>query len=398
MSELESTYRRFSVSPRKKKPLLDFILTALEGAGCRIIQHTAPDTAPFKISFATPAGERLGVIAYAFFANSKLTKNRPKDEYRFQLKYGGKKDGKEHELWQDPYGLYTTILIGISPDGGFFIGADPVLHNPTKLFISLELKQAFVDEIQSKGWATWERERRKKSEDLVEILVGGRRESLLDFIRFEREAMGEDQGHRQLLAENRAALPVLIPRAADRVEEIESSPYMHALAREFELSPSEVLDLIGKARRLKMAVRGWVAEEHLVRQLKTVEGVTDCTRIDEEGSPDIQLRFEGSNLLSVECKNVLRDPNRDGFPRLDFQRTRASKKDPCSRYYQPDDFDIVAACLHARTQHWEYAFALTQNLDPHRKCPGRLSSNVTVDQRWNREIRGILGEAARIRG
>ena len=313
------------------------------------------------------------------------------------MKYG-KKDGREHELWQDPYGLYTTVFMGISPDEGFFVGADPELHNPTKHYISIEMKRAFVEEIQSKGWATWERERRSGSEDPVEILVGGRRESLLDFVRFEREAMGEDQGHRQLLAENRAALPVFIPRAAGSAEEIESSPYIHALAREFELSASEVLDLIASARRLKMAVRGWVAEVHLVRNLETVDGVTDCARIDEEGGPDIQLRYEGSSLLSVECKNVLHDPTRDGLARLDFQRTRASKKDPCSRYYRPDDFDIVAACLHARTQRWEYAFALTRNLDPHRKCPGRLSSNVRVDQRWNREIRGILGEAARIRG
>jgi hypothetical protein len=390
-------YRSYTVDKGKKQQLLDFILTSLEGSGCRIIQHSSPETAPFKISFETPAGERMGVLAYAFFANTKPTKNRHEDEYRFQVKYG-KKDGKGHEIWQDPYGLYTTLFMGISPEEGFFVGADPVLHNPTKFFISIELKRAFVEEIQSKGWATWERERRSGSEDPVEILVGGRPNTLLDFIRFEREAVGEDQGHRQLLAENRDALPVLIPRASDRTEEGESSHYIHALAREFEMSPPEVLDLIASARRLKMAVRGWVAEVHLVRTLEKVDGVTDCARIEKEGGPDVSLRFEGSSPLTVECKNVLRDTTRDGLVRLDFQRTRASKKDPCTRYYRPEDFDVVAACLHAQTQSWEYQFALTRGLDQHAKCKGRLSSNVKLDDRWNREIRGILGEAARIRG
>jgi len=393
----EPTYRRYAVDPRQKKPLLKFIVTSLEGTGCRIIRHSAPEIAPFKVSFATPAGERMGALVYAFFANTKLTRNRPRDEYRFQVKYGAK-DGKEHEIWQDPYGLYTTLFMGISPDEGFFVGADPVLHSLTKFFISIELKRAFVDEIQSKGWATWERERRSGSEDPVEILVGGRPDKLLDFIRFEREALGEDQGHRQLLAENRSALPILIPRVSDRAEDRPSSPYIHALAREFEMSPSEVLDLIASARRLKMAVRGWVAEEHLVRTLQRVEGVSDCQRIDEDGRPDVRLRYEGSGLLYVECKNVLRSVTKDGLARLDFQRTRASKKDPCSRYYRPEDFDVVAACLHAQTQHWEYQFTLTRGLDPHPKCQGRLSSNVSLDHRWNREIRGILGEATEIRG
>ena len=38
-------------------------------------------------------------------------------------------------------------------------------------------------------------------------------------------------------------------------------------------------------RRLKMAVRGGVAEEHLVRRLKSIPGVTDCRRLDDEGRP-----------------------------------------------------------------------------------------------------------------
>ena len=389
-------YSVYGVSPRHREPLLQFLHDALAASGCRVIHSSSAGYAPFRLSFETAAGERLGIIAYAFFANQRLTRNRPGDEYRFQLKYGGKQYRNIHHLWQDPYGIYTTLLVGISPSERFFVGFDPVLHSPTKHFISLEFKASFVEDVISGGgWAWRERDRRSGSEEPVEIIVGGTPTSFLDYIRFERETRGEDQGHRAFLAERRGIVmpsPITAPASAP----VESA-YVHQLAREFEMSEAAVLDLIAGASRLKMAVRGWVAEQHLVEQLEKVDGVSDCERIEAENSPDVQLRFEGSDLLYVECKNVLRTPTRDGAARVDFQRTRASKADPCSRYYGPHDFDVLAACLHARTERWQYSFALTRDLDPHRKCPGKLSSNVVVDSRWQDDIRGILGAVARDR-
>lgn len=388
-------YRVYSVSRRHREPLLRFIHEALAASGCRVIHSSDAAYAPFRVSFETAAGERLGIIAYAFFANQRLTRNRPGDEYRFQLKYGGKEHQNVHHLWQDPYGLYTTLLIGISPSEHFFVGFDPALHSPTKHFISLEFKNSFVEQILESGWSWRERDRGKGSEEPVEVIVGGSPASFLDFIRFEREARGEDQGHRALLADRRG---IVAPVAAVATTPTPPpSAYVHQLAREFEMSEAGVLDLIAGARRLKMAVRGWVAEQHLVEHLRRIDGITDCERIEAENSPDIQFRFEDSDLLYVECKNVLRTPARNGAARVDFQRTRASKVDPCSRYYSPRDFDLLAACLHARTERWEYSFARTGDLDPHPKCPGKLSSNVVVDGRWREDIRGILGKATRDR-
>lgn len=388
-------YSIYGVSRRHRGPLLQFIYEALAASGCRVIQSSDASHAPFRISFETASGERMGIIAYAFFANERLTRNRPGDEYRLQVKYGGKQSHNVHHLWQDPYGLYTTLLVGISPGARFFVGFDPVLHSPTKHFISLEFKASFVEEIQKTGWAWRERERKSGSEEPVEIIVGGTASAFLDYIRFEREARGEDQGHRAMLAEHRG---IVVPAPTVATAPLPpKSAYVHQLAREFEMSEAAVLDLIAGASRLKMAVRGWVAEQHLVEQLREIGGITDCERIEAENSPDIQLRFEGSDLLYVECKNVLRTPTKDGAPRVDFQRTRASKADPCSRYYSPDEFDVLAACLHARSERWEYSFALTRALDAHRKCAGKLSSNVVVDARWRDDIRGILGPAARVR-
>src|SRR5262245_51875099 len=124
-----STYETFRVQRRARSALLSFMKSALIKSGCTIIQSSPESEAPFRITFVPPWGGRMGIVAYAFLATKKVTTNRPQDEHRFQLKYGSK-DGKLHEIWQDPYGLYTTLLLGINPQSDFFVGADPVLNSP----------------------------------------------------------------------------------------------------------------------------------------------------------------------------------------------------------------------------------------------------------------------------
>ena len=388
-------YRTYGVSRKDKEPLLGFLLDALTAEGCRVIRTGDPDLAPFRISFETPTGERMGVVCYAFLANQRLTKNRPEDEHRFQVKYG-EKDGKLHRIWQDPFGLYTTLFVGINPEAGFFVGVDPEMHNPTRFFISVEFKDAHAQAILDGGWHAWEREKRLHPfAEPVEVLVGATKRRLLDYIRFERVAQGLDPGHRQLLADKVGSgqMPGALtgPAATTTAPKGEA---MHELARELEMSETEVLDMIMSARRLKMAVRGWAAEEHLVRTLDKVDGVSECRRLDEEGGPDVSLRFQGSRELTIQCKNVLRQ-KAAGLPRLDFQKTRASKVDPCTRYYRPEEFDLVAACLHAVTERWEFQYALPRKLDPHKKCPGRLSSLVRLDERWSADATTTLSAVAR---
>ncbi len=385
--------REYSVSRRHKEPLVRFIRTALEDAGCRILHTPDPAMAPYRFTFETPGGERLGILVYAFFANSERTRNRPEDEHRMQVKYS-KKDGKLHGIWQDPYFLYTTLFCGIDPERGIFVGVDPVLHNPTRFFISIEFKRDEVNEIIKRRWHCWERDRRDGQDGPIEVLVGGTKDSFLRYVRFEREALGEAQGHRQLLAETLLAPATLARRGINPLPAvIPPPPTLHALAIEFQLSELEVLNLIADARRLKMAVRGWVAEEHLVRQLRTVTGVEECKRNDGEGHADVDVRFEGVPL-KVECKNVLRKRTKDGEARMDFQRTRASKGDPWSRFYAPHDFDVVAACLNAVEQQWKFAYVVPWQLDRHKKCAAKLSNNVRIDRRWKTDAAAVLTEAA----
>jgi hypothetical protein len=52
--------------------------------------------------------------------------------------------------------------------------------------------------------------------------------------------------------------------------------------------------------------------------------------------------------------------------------------DPCSRNYAPSDFEVLAACLHTVTEQWEFRFALTAELPPHKRCEGRIANALAV--------------------
>ncbi|MBI1774872.1 MAG: hypothetical protein HYR63_05945 [Proteobacteria bacterium] len=383
-------YRRYRVNAQDRQPLLDFMLGALQDAGCRVLRCTPPNEAPFRIGFETPDGERIGVIAYAFLATRTPTKNRPLDERSFQIKYGSKGDGTPHDVWQDPFGIYTTLFFGIDPKERFFVAVDPEMHNPTKMFIRFEFKDSHVELIKRNGWHVWERQKRSDGlEEPIEVVVGGSAANFLRFVQFERAAKGLDQGHRQLLADKTE----LLKRPAAGVADIEpaiDTVALHPLVRELAMNPHQILEIIASARRLKMAVRGWVAEEHLKTAIEKAPGITDCQRLDVEGGPDIRLRYKDGRPILIECKNVLRQTNAKKQPRVDFQRTRASKSDPCSRYYGAGEFDVLAACLHAVTERWEFKYKLPIELPGHKQCPGKLASNVTVDEMWDASIVPIL--------
>jgi hypothetical protein len=388
-------FRTYTVSAQARRPLVEFMTSALVEAGCKIIHSSAPNIAPFVVAFETPSRERMGIVVYAFRATRTVTKNRPSDERSFQIKYGSKEgyaDNNVHELWQDPLGMFTTLLVGIDAKNGFCISADPIVHSPTKFFIRLEFKDEHAEAIADQGWHAWERIKRNTPVDSprVETLVGATKAKFLDLVRFERAARGSDPGNRLILAEGHArSLPksrVARHRQEPKVMRIAAS---HPLVQQFGLNTDEILDLIAGARRLKMAVRGWVAEEHLHRALSKVPGVTHCERLDEEGGPDLRVRYRRGPPLTVECKNVARETDRHGNPKVDFQRTRAAKGNPCSRYYEPAEFDIVAACLHAVSAQWDFRFALPGDLPEHKICVGRITNNIRVDEHW-------LGDAERM--
>ena len=372
------SWKVYPVSAHDKAPLIAFIREALEKRGCEIHYISAANRAPFHVVCDMPGGERLSILAYAFLANSKLTNKRPSDEHRFQIKYGGNLSGVIDVAF-DQFGITTTVFVGIDLERKLFVAADPLMNNPSPMSRSVEFKTEHVEQVLAKGWFAWERDRREPKTTTrrafrllpdirTEILIGGKQERLLDLVLLERVARGLDPGERHLIADKLHDLPD--KRAVGKVS--------HKLLDELSIAPEALLDLISSASRLKMAVRGWVAETHLESYLKGIDGVTECVRLQGDGKPDISLRWKRSKPILIECKNVLRTTYAGRIPKLDFQRTRAAKSDPCSRYYMPSDFQVVAACLHPVTEQWEFKFALTRELPQHKSCPGRIDNNVRV--------------------
>jgi hypothetical protein len=101
------------------------------------------------------------------------------------------------------------------------------------------------------------------------------------------------------------------------------------------------------------------------------------------------LRYR-DHSLTIECKNVLARTV-GGRPKVDFQRTRHAKADPCHRYYSRAEFDMLAACVQPISKRWEFTFRATRDLKKHDHCPGRLSQHVYLDEgTWLESARDAL--------
>lgn len=66
----------------------EFLEGAVERAGGRVLWTSGPTVAPLYLGIEDPTGSPLGLMAYAFFANKNVTRNRPADEHRLQIRYG----------------------------------------------------------------------------------------------------------------------------------------------------------------------------------------------------------------------------------------------------------------------------------------------------------------------
>lgn len=368
----------------RKESVIEAIEVAIRKSGGLVIQRPSPHEAPFEFRIEMPpSGERVSVVCYAFLANKYRQEGRPFDEHRFQVKYGSDFQNY-HELFIDPSREIVTLMFGVHIEEDIFIAIDPAMHNPTWFSRSVEFKSQHCSLTQSHRWFGWERERsdgrRKQVRPLenlqTEALLGFTSENFLRYAQFERLATGLDTAERLSLIDHIGQLVGNVDGA-------------HPLERAFDLSAREILDLIWGANRLTVAVKGSVAEHHLNRHLANVSGIQGIRQLDEDGRPDFEVRFRGRPYL-IECKNVLRRSSLQA-PRVDFQKTRASKGDPCSRYYERGAFHVLAACLYPVAESWTYKFASTSQLDAHPNCDGRLSQRVTVEgDRWTPNIEDLL--------
>lgn len=363
---------------------------ALKASGAEVLESAGPRMAPFEFVIRTPTGERLELVCYAFTANKYGQRGRPADEHRFQVKYGSDFD-RYHRIFIDPERQKVRLMFGVHLELGLFVAVDPRMHTPTWFSSSVEFKTRDIEAAAAKGWHGWQRERsdarrkqRRPEENLqTETVVGLRPDQFVRYIEFERVASGLDCGERLLLSDR-------IEKSLAEGKILLRAPGRHPLELQLGLPASDILDIISGAFRLAAAVRGGVAEHHLERHLREVPGVRQVRHIIEDGKPDFEVEYRRKPFL-IECKNVLARTQR-GLPKVDFQKTRASKADPCSRFYKPTQFHVLAACLHPVTLLWEFRFTETGTLESHPKCEGRLASNVLVKKNWPDDLRVVLDQ------
>ncbi len=366
-----------------------FLIEAIESTGATVLHASTHTRAPFYFGVRTSDDERIGVLIYAFRCNSPPIKGRPVDEHRVQIRYGSEETWElQHPVGRDVAGVDVTLVVGVHLDEQLILGLDPLLYDPLPMGISVEFKQAHVDRAHDRGWHTWEREnvpgRRRGSPRAIEgletlTLFGPDR--LLDFVRLERQAasLGLD--------------PPLRLRAAEAAfSRTPEADVPHALEERFDLDSREILDIINRRLRLRVAVRGGVAEHHLHRYLRDHPDIAQVIPIDEDGEPDFEVVTTQELQLRIECKNCSPDAYADGTPKVEVQKTRASKGDPASRFYEVDHFDLVAACMFSLTGRWEFRFAWTQQLDRHDDWPGRVKAIQRIDERWEHDFPQLGGQ------
>jgi hypothetical protein len=359
-----------------------FLEDAIERSGGRVLSTSGADTAPLFLGVEDEAGQRLGICAYVFLANQRVTRNRPVDENRLQIRYGDVNDAgwraAGHPVGFDPLGVDVTLVVGAHIESDLIIGLDPLIYTPLPIGISIFFKDAEIDTAKQSGWHVWERDnisgvRRAspRTEFGVETLVAFSPDRLLDYLRFERTAQAL---RLEPPLRFRAAVDQSVPRLTGGI---------HALEGEFSLSAEEILDIIRERPRLGMAVRGGVAERHLYSLLSADPAVRALRLGQQEGPPDLFVTTETAGEVTVECKNASPTMYADGTPKVETQKTRASKGDPKSRYYEPAQFDVVAACMYGPWRRWEFRYKRSLRLVRDSKFPDRIAAIQRIDSTWS---------------
>ncbi len=181
------------------------------------------------------------------------------------------------------------------------------------------------------------------------------------------------------------------------------SPPRHELESQFGLSARDILDVIRQHNRCLISVRGAIAEEHLRRILERLQQrkvIETFAQIDRDGYPDFEVRYSGQTFL-IECKNVEKAKRRSPSERItvDFQRTRNQRLGLERRFYKPDEFHVLAACLWNRTGRWSFVYAPTGRLPRHPRYGDRLYNRVVVpladdhlDAPWSESLTDVLDE------
>ena len=178
----------------------------------------------------------------------------------------------------------------------------------------------------------------------------------------------------------------------------------HSLERTLNSSARDILDAIESGFRTQVDVKGKLAELYLYRTLRALQGqghISGLVWSDTDGEPDFFLEYR-RRRLSVQCKNVrsgeqYRTGERKGKFKVELQKTRGGtdvRTGEGTRYYRPDEFDIVAVCLFNQTGAWEFLYAMARDLARHRRHVDRLEVMHPVPPQasppWSNDLLDVL--------
>jgi hypothetical protein len=161
----------------------------------------------------------------------------------------------------------------------------------------------------------------------------------------------------------------------------------HDLEDLFGLDAATILDIVESNFRLGVAVRGSVAEHHLGTLLAHDAAIASFEPIDEDGRPDFSVTLRDGRVLTIECKNALRETYKSGDAKVETQKTRDSG---AGRKYTYDSFDIIAACMFSITGRWTFKFKFARDLTPWSVDPSRIGAIQRIDETWSDSLTGIL--------
>lgn len=188
---------RASASTSPTSPLLAFLCDTLVRSGCELLNVEGARNGRFRLAFEDSLLQRSGLVGRLFRLEPH---GKDADGARMNLRPAASADDAPHG--RDPFGLFTSVLLGVDPARGLFVAFDPARHFPEDGPLRVSISATPLRRVLARGWHAWEREEYERDgTGFAETLVGFTAPDLVRYVLFERLASGLDTGHRQLLAE-----------------------------------------------------------------------------------------------------------------------------------------------------------------------------------------------------